>query len=369
MTGAVLMILVLLSCLGFRRYREKIAVETQQEAQLCLADTGEERVAAGAAAVEETAGLSEALSPSENLYRMGQEQKKKLATLEDSTWEYQGKRYRRNSYTKAILCMGVDRNDEMTGTREYGQAGQSDGIFLIAHDTARNRIQILMIPRDTMAEMDYRDGDGKPLGRRVSHVTLPFAFHDGSYESCEAMAEVISDLLCGLSIDHYFAADTAVIATLNDAVGGVTVTIPNDGMEQRDPAFVKGSQVTLKGSQAEAFVRFRDIDLDNSALYRMDQHEEYIRQFLRAVEKKSQEDSQIVPHLFDLIQAYMITDMEKAEYLKVGVDVLAGEELQHEDFRTLPGMGIATETYDEYYVNYDQAIPMILELFYHELVS
>lgn len=54
---------------------------------------------------------------------------------------YKGKNYRRNQYVKAILCMGVDRSDTMTETKELGLAGQSDGIFLIAQDTARPYIK------------------------------------------------------------------------------------------------------------------------------------------------------------------------------------------------------------------------------------
>jgi anionic cell wall polymer biosynthesis LytR-Cps2A-Psr (LCP) family protein len=127
---------------------------------------------------------------------------------------------------------------------------------------------------------------------------------------------------------------------LNDAVGGVTVTIPTEGMEKTDPAFVKGTQVTLQGEQAERFVRFRDTTEDNSALYRMDQHEEYILQFFQALKIKSREDSQIVTHLFDLIQDYMVTDMAKADYLKIGADALTGG-LTSADILTLPGNGMA----------------------------
>jgi anionic cell wall polymer biosynthesis LytR-Cps2A-Psr (LCP) family protein len=153
---------------------------------------------------------------------------------------------------------------------------------------------------------------------------------------------------------------------LNDAVGGVTVTIPTEGMETTDPAFIKGTQVTLQGEQAERFIRFRDTSEDNSALYRMDQHEEYILQFFQALKKKSREDSQIVTHLFDLIQDYMVTDMNKADYLKIGADALTGG-LTSADILTLPGNGRAGGQFDEFYVDYNNAIPLILKLFYREV--
>ena len=66
------------------------------------------------------------------------------------------------------------------------------------------------------------------------------------------MVESVQKLLCGFTIDQYMAVDTTVVAQLNDAVGGVTVTVPTEGMEKKDPAFVKGNQVTLHGKQAEA---------------------------------------------------------------------------------------------------------------------
>ena len=280
------------------------------------------------------------------------------------TW--QGKTYRKNTYIKTILCMGVDRSDDMIGTRDAGFAGQSDGIFLLAEDTARNQIKILMIPRDTMTEIMITDDNNEEIGEEVNHLTLAYAYGDGGEKSCNYMKTAVTKLLCGLSIDRYMAVDTKVISTLNDAVGGVTVTIPTDGMEKSNPAFVKGSKVTLHGSDAEKFIRYRDITRDGSALFRMDQHQEYIEQFFQTVKHKSKEDSQIVPRMFDMIQDYMITDMQKAEYLKIALDILSNGNLDNDAFETIPGIGVATDTYDEYYADKQQMIPILIEMFYRE---
>ena len=59
----------------------------------------------------------------------------------DGGVEYQGKSYRRNTYIKAILCMGIDRPGSLEETRTAGVGGQADGIFLVAQDTARDRIK------------------------------------------------------------------------------------------------------------------------------------------------------------------------------------------------------------------------------------
>ena len=288
-----------------------------------------------------------------------------MPVLAENPVIYQGATYHRNQYVKAILCMGVDRSDTMTESKEFGAAGQSDGIFLIAQDTVHHSLKILMIPRDTMTEIPIANDNGAP-DTKITQLTIAYAYGDGREGSCENTVWSVEKLLSGFSIDNYLAVDTTVVAKLNDAVGGVTVTIPTDGMEKRDPAFVKGAQVTLHGDQAEAFVRYRDITRDFSALYRMDQQQEYITQYFKAVKEASGTDSQIVTHLFDLIRDYMITDMSKDQYLKIAMDGLDAGNLTGQDFYTVPGTGETTETFDVYRADRQAVIPIILNLFYRK---
>ena len=281
--------------------------------------------------------------------------------------EYDGKQYRRNSYVKAILCIGVDRSGEMTEKTTTGFGGQADGLFLIAQDTARNTIKILMIPRDTMTDIMLTDLSGNELGKDVQHLTLAYAYGDGREKSCQYMVDAVSELMGGLEIEWYMAADTSVIPVLNDEIGGVTVTIETGGMETRDPALAKGETVTLKGKQAEVFVRYRDVNVDHSALYRMDQQQQYIKGFFQAVQKHSAQDSGLVVRLFDRIQEYMVTNMTKDQYLKVAMDAVAGGKLGDEDFYTVPGEGVVTLRFDEFYADREALIPILLELFYREI--
>ncbi|MBR5268580.1 MAG: LCP family protein [Lachnospiraceae bacterium] len=282
------------------------------------------------------------------------------------TVQWQGKTYKKNTYIKAILCLGVDRSDVMTEKMELGEAGQADGIFLVAHDTARNQMKILQIPRDTITEITTIHPDGSVKGTELNHLTLAYAFGDGREGSCENMAAAVTNLLHGFTIDHYLATDVAMIGELNDAVGGVTVTVPTAGMEQTDPAFVKGTQVTLQGKQAEKFVRYRDITVDHSAIFRMNQQKEYITKYFQALQTKSKEDSQIVTKLFELLEDYMVTDMTKDQYLKMGLDVVASDGLSGEDFYTIPGSGVTGAEFDEFYVDQDGMISVVLDLFYRE---
>ena len=291
--------------------------------------------------------------------------------FEGNTVSWDGKTYKRNTYVKAVLCMGVDRDGPMTETTLSGDGGQADGIFLLANDTARGSMKILLIPRDTMTEItktdiSLTDENGTELGQSVDHLSLSYAYGDGREKSCEYTKRAVSHLLMGLEIDSYMAADLEIIASLNDEVGGVSVTIPTIGMEKADPEFVFGKTVRLKGEQAERFVRFRDIERDNSAISRMEQQKLYISGFFQAVKEKSKTESSITEKLFEMSQDYMVTDMAKDEYLKLAINALEGEGLTSSSFKMAPGTGTATETYDEYYVDQEALVPILLDLFYRE---
>ena len=55
--------------------------------------------------------------------------------FEENTVFWNGKTYKRNTYVKAVLCMGVDRDGPMTETTLSGDGGQADGIFLFQPTT------------------------------------------------------------------------------------------------------------------------------------------------------------------------------------------------------------------------------------------
>ncbi|MDD3252119.1 MAG: LCP family protein [Lachnospiraceae bacterium] len=343
---------------GVGLYRQRKAIETEIAAR----HQAEQR--------QQEAGASHAQVGADGQVTQGgtslADQPRRILDFSGNTVEWNGRIYKRNTYIKAFLCIGVDRAGEMTETTTTGFGGQCDGIYVIAQDTARGSIQILMVPRDTMTKITMTDLSGNVLGKDLQHLLLAYAFGDGREKSCEFTKEAVSDLFGGFSIDRYMAVDTSVVSVLNDAVGGVEVTVPTDGMEVIDPSFTKGSTVLLKGKLAERFVRYRDVGRDHSALLRMNQQQEYITGFFDAVRSTSRTNSQIVPQLFDLIQNYMVTDMPKDEYLKIAVNALQSGDLTSDQIRTVPGTGVTTERYDEFYVDDEGLNELLLSMFYRE---
>lgn len=281
--------------------------------------------------------------------------------------EYRGSVYRRNTYVKAILCIGIDKQGNMHTKTDPGEAGQADGIFLVAEDQMRNTVKILMIPRDTMTEIILSDISGNVLGKEMQHITLAFAYGEGGEKSCEYMMKAVSDLLCGLKIDHYMAFDISAISILNDAVGGVPITITDEDLEKADPSFKIGSEVLLNGSQAEHFVRYRDITVTNSALDRTERQKQYIEAYQKKATEAVQKDNQLITNIMENLQNYLLTDMEQGQYLSMIADFLDSEQmLAVENQYTVPGKGIATELYDEFYPDKEKLIELVLNLFYRK---
>lgn len=309
-----------------------------------------------------------------NLYQQKKETEARLAQspyaqqaeTEEGLIEYQGDTYERNPSVKAILCIGVDSSGTMD-KKVTGAGGQADGIFLIAHDVAAERVKILMIPRDTMTPITLTDLSGNILGKDIQHITLAYGYGDGRELSCEWTAEAVSELLSGLEIDGYLAMNTSLIPVLNDMVGGVTVQVVTAGMERTDPAFIQGTTLTLNGKQAERFVRFRDSNIDNSAITRMSQQKQYLEGFFTAVKQKAAQDDGVITRIMDTVQSDMITNLAKDQYLKMGLAVLDSQQaLTGEDILTIPGEAVTTDLFDEFHYDPEGTQKMVLDLFYRK---
>lgn len=282
------------------------------------------------------------------------------------TWN--GKTYRQDPINKIILWMGVDTSGAVEEKRVSGSGGQADAIGLLIQNKATDEVRLLSIPRDTMTEIKLFDLVGNELGTDVQHLNLAYAYGNGEKESCELLQEAVEQLLGGISIDGYLSVNMSAISQLNDMVGGVTVRIDDPGMENRDPSLVYGSTVTLQGSQAETYVRYRDTDVSQSALGRMDRHKNYASAWMSQASAMQKKDSQFLGAAFEAVQDYMVTNLNKDEYLDAGLAAMQTEHLFDGDhFFTVPGTGTEGLVYDEFYPDEAALEELIINLFYKEI--
>lgn len=125
--------------------------------------------------------------------------------------------------------------------------GPTDTMLLLRFNPEAEKLKVLSIPRDTQT---YIEGHGQ------SKINSANAFGGPALS-----AKVTSELLEGVGIDRYIRVNVQGVQSLVDALGGVTVYVPQDMKYQDDSQHLyinlkKGKQ-HLDGKKALQFLRFR----------------------------------------------------------------------------------------------------------------
>jgi LCP family protein required for cell wall assembly len=134
-----------------------------------------------------------------------------------------------------FLLVGLDQLQANTDTMMIG-----------SFDTVNHKLNIVSIPRDTCANVEYS----------VKKINAVYALGGG----IEALMAAVSDMT-GFSIDSYILVDIEAFTALVDTLGGVYFNIPHN-MDYDDPRqnlhihFSAGYQ-QLSGADAVKVVRWR----------------------------------------------------------------------------------------------------------------
>lgn len=271
---------------------------------------------------------------------------------------YDGRQYEYNDHLSNFLFMGVDTVGEISRNTH---AGQADAIFLISWDRVLHDMTVIAIPRDTMTEIEVFSASGQSLGKTEDHINLAYAYGDGRTKSCTLMKEAVSNLFYGLPIQGYCSVDLEGIAAITAAVGGVTVTIPDDSLSDVNDNWVSGAQVTLDENNAEQFVRYRDTGQSQSAMGRLDRQIIYIKAWGEKAGALSRSDTSAATEIYEKLEAYMITNIGNDQFVKIMESMDADSNI---DYWTIPGKSTEGEQFDEFYAD-DQALyGKIIETFY-----
>ena len=273
---------------------------------------------------------------------------------------YNGKEYVYNKNLTNILFMGVDKDAEASLSNMSGTSGQADCLMIISMDKSKETAKILQVSRDTMTDVDLFDVSGKYYTTVQAQVALQYAYGNGVQSSCFATKKTVSELLYDLPIDGYLSLNLAAISILNDAVGGVTVTVPEDYTDI-DPAFTAGTTLTLNGEQAEKYVRKRDITVFGSNNGRMRRQMQYIPGLIQAIRKKVGSGGDYYKILEPVLEPYMATDLSADQ-----INQLGKYEFLEDQTEYLPGEMKEGEEHDEFYVDDEKLQELLIKMFYTE---
>ena len=281
------------------------------------------------------------------------------APVETKTVVRDGVSYFPRQDIDVFLLMGIDRFGPVEGSASYNNDGESDTVLLLVFDQKEQCLRVLNLNRDTMVDMPVLGIGGRQAGTTYGQLALAHTYGSGLEDSCENTIAAISGLLHGISIDHYVSMNMDAIAILNDAVGGVPVTVTDDfSMTGSD---IPLGETVLHGDQAVEFVRIRMNVGDQLNLSRMDRQKVYMESFLQAFHKKLEESTTFVLDTYETVSDYIVTDCSGTVLSSV-IERYADYELK--DVISLEGENKRGDTYMEFYADEEALEKLVLELFY-----
>ena len=256
------------------------------------------------------------------------------------TMELNGKllHYRENEVTN-YLFIGLDKAD-VTSVSGHQNGGQADFLVVLSIDRIRRSITPLMLDRDAMVEMQTYGIFGHPAGQRVMQLCLAQAYSGINMPGSINTVETVEKLLQGIDIHHYVVLDTTAIPLVNDAIGGVEVTLQDD-FTSFDPAMTAGTTLRLQGKQAEFFVRGRMTVADGSNVSRMGRQQQYLSGMIEQFRQSVKGNQRRLNEVLVALEGHMSTDAADNTLLH---DVNAYDDYVWQPMQTLQG----THTIDEY---------------------
>lgn len=284
-----------------------------------------------------------------------------------NTITYNGTTYVYNSDMTSILCIGVDKDEGFGLENEaVGTGGQADALYMVALDTKTGKTSIIAISRDIYSDIGTYSTDGKYAGVEKAQLCLAYAYGDGRETSCENTVNAVERLFYNLPINSYFAIEFDAIAPLNDAVGGVEVTITDEYIHHATSYdWHTGDRVHLWGRDALGYLQYREVSELGSSVDRMNRQIEYIEGFSANAISMTKKDLTTPVTLFNIVQEYSVTNLNASKVSALGYTV-ATSSLSPQ-FKKVPGEVIHNGEYAEYVVDEQGMLELILDVYYRPL--
>ena len=279
------------------------------------------------------------------------------------TWK--DKDYQYNSLITTILYAGLDSTDPLKASETYSNKARADSVSVVILDKKKKKMSILALNRDTMTEIRRYTRTGEDMGTYVSHLGYAYSYGDGGEVSCEDLKEAVENLL-GISIDEYAVTNQSSITSINDLVGGVTVTVPNDDLAAMYPELKKGAVVTLDDSNVKDFLQHRDTAADFSNEGRIERQQAYVTAYVDLLKNRLASEPDQLWQEIGQMNDYLQTSITKNKYLSLA-RLLEKVSFTDADYYRPTGKDSAGELHDEFYVDEDALQQLVIDLFYEEV--
>ena len=273
---------------------------------------------------------------------------------------HNGKTYYKKTNITTMLLMGIDRDlsKPQDGPRD---GGQSDLMILLVIDHDAKTVRQLQIERDTIARIRVLTVTGRDGGYRNLQICLSHGYGWDQTECAENASEAVSHYLGNLNVDFYLQTDYYAVNTVNDLLGGVTVTLEED-FSALDPAMTEGTTLKLKGEQAELFVRSRMSVGDGTNASRQVRQRQWLSGAASLLEEKAKADSGFIGRLMDAMGPRMLTNAARGRLIN---EFNAAVGYRRTPVEQIPGeYRIGDGGFMEYHTSAEDVLSWVLDAMY-----
>ena len=276
-----------------------------------------------------------------------------------------GETYRYNKDLTNFLFLGVDNEELGNPEHEYAGGGFSDVILFGVLDEKNSKLTVLQIDRNTVVPVKAYDGEGAPLGTSDTQIARAFSYGDGREKSVELASAAVSELLFGVPVNGYYVLAMPAVSTVNDMIGGVTVTLEYD-MKLGKKEYEAGTTLKLMGKDAEHYLRARTGVGDESNASRIARQQEYMQLFIEQAKKKMLGDFSLVGEIYNTVMASSCTDITASEAVYLATEI-SGYTVE---FRSVAGETVygadedSEENTDMFYPDTDELYRTVIDIFY-----
>lgn len=320
--------------------------------------------------------------------------KNELTAMPDYVYDpdvvsYEGKKYRYNEDLTTFLFMGIDtgRLDAVTWLRAKAvsesngksvedvyerlktiqensgltepDVGQADVLLVLVLDEVNKHLSIISVDRNSMSFFEAFDDAGNSIGSSEGQLALSYSYGDGAKSSCEMTVSAVSDFLYEIPIHACYSMKYAAIKELNDAVGGVEVTIPVD-MTSVHEDFKEGATLTLDGEMAAMYLSARRDVGDGSNKSRLERQKQYIFSFIDAAIAAIKKDLGLPASLYNSLADNSFTDLTVDEVVYLA-SIASGLDIS---YHSIKGTTDTSGAFAEFRPDDDALWQLILDIFY-----
>lgn len=233
-----------------------------------------------------------------------------------------GKPYIPRKGLRTFLFIG---NDTSVNRPNQVGGGQCDTLELLVQDRINNIYYRVTIPRTTKVAVDSFDEKGKLIASPEVQICLAYGNGDGKESSCENTLRSVSRLFYGYELDDYYSITMDAIPTINQQLGGVTVTIEDD-FSKTDPSLKMGETITLNDDQAFHYVHDRQYVADGTNENRIKRQNIFLEQAMEIMKEKCNEDLEYAYDFYKAMQPYVVTSLSDKHFAKMVDECLSGED-------------------------------------------